>query len=46
MKNEEEIVWIIRYDNGNIGCFYGTKQDAEAYATREAEKKETGYYIV
>lgn len=46
MKREGEIVWIIRYDNGNIGCFYGTRQDAEAYATREAKKKGTGYYII
>lgn len=46
MKREEESVWIIRYDNRDIGCFYGTKQDAEAYAAREAEKKGTGYYLV
>lgn len=46
MKNEEEIVWIIRYDNGDMGCFYGTRQDADDYAASEAEKKGTGYYLV
>ena len=46
MKPEEPILWIIRYDNGDIGCLYGARQEAEEYAAREAEKKGTGYRIV
>lgn len=46
MKPEEPILWIIRYDNGDIGCLYGSLQEAEAYAEQEAEKKGTGYRIV
>lgn len=46
MKPEEPILWIIRYDNGDIGCLYGSRQEAEEYAAGEAEKKGTGYRIV
>ena len=46
MKPEEPILWIIRYDNGDIGCLYGAQQEVEEYAAREAEKKGTGYRIV
>lgn len=45
-KPEEPILWVIRYDNGDIGCLYGSLQEAEAYAEQEAEKKGTGYRIV
>lgn len=45
-KSKEQILWIIRYDNGDIGCLYGSRQEAEAYAEKEAEKKGTGYRIV
>ena len=45
-KPEEPILWIIRYDNGDIGCLYGARQDAEEYAAREAEKKGSDYVIV
>ena len=46
MKPEEPILWIIRYDNGDIGCLYGSLQEAEEYAAGEAEKKGTEYRIV
>ena len=46
MKQEEPIVWIVRYENGDIGCLYGTRQEAESYAEQEAKKKNTRYYIV
>ncbi|GLG06162.1 hypothetical protein Selli1_33360 [Sellimonas catena] len=36
-KPEEPILWVIRYDNGDIGCLY---------AAREAEKKGSDYVIV
>lgn len=45
-KSEEPILWIIRYDNGDIGCLYGARQEAEEYAAREAEKKGSDYVIV
>ena len=45
-KPEAPILWIIRYENGDIGCLYGTRQEAETYAEREAEKKGTRYRIV
>lgn len=46
MKPEEPILWIIRYDNGDIGFLYGARQEAEEYAAREAEKKGSDYVIV
>ena len=45
-NGEKEILWIVRYENGDIGCLYGTRQAAEEYAQREAEKKGTGYFII
>ena len=45
-KPEEPILWVIRYDNGDIGCLYGARQEAEEYAAREAEKKGSDYVIV
>lgn len=45
-NGEKEILWIVRYENGDIGCLYGTRQEAEEYAQREAEKKGTGYFII
>lgn len=45
-KPEEPILWVVRYDNGDIGCLYGSQQEVEEYAAREAEKKGTGYRIV
>lgn len=46
LKSKEPILWIIRYDNGDIECLYGSRQEAEEYAAGEAEKKGTGYRIV
>ena len=45
-NEEKEILWIVRYEHGDIGCLYGTRQAAEEYAQREAEKKGTGYFII
>ena len=45
-NGEKEILWIVRYENGDIGCLYGTRQAAEEYAQREEEKKGTGYFII
>lgn len=45
-KPEEPILWIVRYENGDIGCLYGSRQEAEEYATKEAEKKGSDYVIV
>ena len=45
-KPEEPILWIIRYDNVDIGCLYGSRQESEEYAAREAEKKGSDYVIV
>lgn len=45
-KPEEPILWIVRYESGDIGCLYGSRQEAEEYATKEAEKKGSDYVIV
>ena len=38
-NGEKEILWIVRYENGDIGCLYGTRQALRSTHKREAEKK-------
>jgi len=37
-SEEKESLWIVRYENGEMGCLFGTKREAEEYAEQKGGK--------
>lgn len=45
-KNKGNPVKIIRWQDGNLECFYGTMAEAESYAEQRSKVIKQNYVIV
>ena len=44
--DSENKAWLIRWSNGVIQSFYGSREECAAYAKRESEVKKMEYMII